>query len=154
MQFDRIYLYGNQNAVLARDDYRSYLFMPLESQQAIKPSDDCLRIPSPFSPRHSGTYPRPYTTTIPMNSQSNTAVPASSPVDSTTPSQEATQPIRRRRRTSKTSGVLEQAVSVREQLRVSLGGVKELIRALKSERRSQKSLKLALDSLKQLQAAA
>ena len=42
----------------------------------------------------------------------------------------------------------------REQLRTTLGGVKDLIRALKNERRNQKSLKLALDSLKQLQAAA
>jgi hypothetical protein len=43
---------------------------------------------------------------------------------------------------------------VREQLRTALSGVSGLISALKSERRNQKSLKLALDSLKHLQAAA
>jgi hypothetical protein len=33
---------------------------------------------------------------------------------------------------------------VREQLRLALAGVKDLIRALKAEKRNQKSLKLAL----------
>ena len=47
-----------------------------------------------------------------------------------------------------------QALAVREQLRGALTGTNELIQALKAERRSQRSLKLALDSLKQLQAVA
>ena len=38
-----------------------------EEQTAIKHSDDCLLIPSPFNSRPSGTYPRPYTPTVPMN---------------------------------------------------------------------------------------
>jgi len=42
---------------------------------------------------------------------------------------------------------------VRDQLRSLLTASKELIRTLKIESRSRKSLKLALDSLKQLQAA-
>jgi DNA polymerase sliding clamp subunit (PCNA homolog) len=153
MCFDRIYLFGNQNAVLARDDYRSYLFMPLESQQAIKPSEDCLLIPSPFNPRPSGTFPRPYNPTIPMNTNPN-APAATPPIEETANNQEALPPIRRRRRTNKSSGVLEQAIAVRDQLRGTLAGIKDLIRSLKAERRSQKSLKLALDSLKQLQSAA
>lgn len=153
MGFDQIYLYGKENAVLARDDHRSYLFMPLHNQSAIQPSDDCLKIPSPFSSRSSCSYPRPYTPTVPMNNQS--PVPATMPAQTTTPSQQVPQPVRRRRQTSKTGGsVLEQATAVREQLRNSLSGVKDLIRALKTERRSQKSLKLALDSLKQLQKVA
>jgi hypothetical protein len=155
MGFDRLYLYGKENAVLARDDGRSYLFMPLHEQAAVKSGDGCLLIPSPFNPRPSGTYRRPYTPRVPMNNQTTTTVPATAPTQATAPSQEGTQPIRRRRRPSKSgSSVLEQAVAVREQLRVTLTGVKDLIRALKADRRSQKSLKLALDSLKQLQHAA
>jgi len=70
-------------------------------------------------------------------------------------SQDSTQTARRRRRrTAGAASVLDQAVIVRDQLRVSLTSVKDLIRVLKVERRSQKSLKLALDSLKQLQQAA
>ena len=86
-----------------------------------------------------------------MSTNSTVTIPASAP--ETKP---AVQPQAvRRRRTSKTSGsVLDQAVGLRDQLRTTLTSTKELIRALKVEKRSQKSLKLAWDSLKQLQAAA
>ena len=156
MGFDRLYLYGDRNAVLARDEHRSYLFMPFDPEQAIKPSDDCLKIPSPISTRSSFS-PRTHALSAPMTT--NHINPAqSSPATtaghgSSNPSTE--QPVRRRRRTGKSGpGVLEQAVAVRDQLRTTLTSVKDLIRTLKAERRSQKSLKLALDSLKQLQAAA
>ena len=86
--------------------------------------------------------------TTPTSSSPGTAVPDTSNADTN-------QPPRRRRRKSATSGtVLNQSVAVRDQLRVTLSGVKDLIRTLKAEKRSQKSLKLALDSLKQLQHAA
>jgi hypothetical protein len=156
MAFDRLYLYGKDNAVLARDEHRSYLFMPLHEQNAIKASDDCLKIPSPVSSRSSASYSRPrhYIPTVPMTTNHVAPAPATiSPVDSTQPSQ--TQPVRRRRRKTGTAGtVLEQAIALRDQLRLTLAGTKDLIRTLKAEKRSQKSLRLALDSLKQLQAAA
>lgn len=50
--------------------------------------------------------------------------------------------------------LLEQATTLRDQLRTTLTSAKELIRTLKAEKRNQKSLQLALASLKQLQAAA
>ena len=63
-------------------------------------------------------------------------------------------PIRRQSRSpNKPAGAMEQATVLREQLRTLLTASKELIRTLKIETRSRKSLKLALDSLKQLQAA-
>jgi hypothetical protein len=157
MQFNKLYLYGNSSAVLAHDDYRSYLFMPLESQaNAVKASNDCLKIPSPVSSRSSVSYPRPYTpsVTMPTNriaqsvSGNTVQVPAA-----TTSNTE--QPVRRRRRRNTTGGtVLEQAIVLRDQLRSTLSTTKDLIRTLKIEHRSQKSLKLALDSLKSLQHAA
>jgi hypothetical protein len=48
-------------------------------------------------------------------------------------------------------GAYEQAVVVRDQLRSTLAAVKDLIRQINIEKRSQKSLKSALASLKQLQ---
>ena len=81
--------------------------------------------------------------------------PAAPPVAQTTAAV-APEVIRRRKRTSgaKATTSLEQAISLRDQLRVALSGSKELIRTLKTENRGQKSLKLALASLKQLQAVA
>ena len=156
MAFNRLYLYGKDNAVLAHDEHRSYLFMPLHEQNAIKASNDCLKIPSPFSSRSSASYSRPrhYIPTVPMATNHATSAPATTlSVDSTQPSQAP--PLRRRRRKSGTAGtVLDQAITLRDRLRLTLASTKDLIRTLKAEKRSQKSLRLALDSLKQLQAAA
>ena len=156
MGFDRMFLFGKGNAVLARDEQRGYVFMPLESHvQAVKPSGDCLKIPSPVSSQPSASDPRPHTPNVSMNNHpSPSAVSAASPAAQPAAQQETNQSVRRRRRTGKSSGVLDQAIAVREQLRVALSGVNELIRTLKADRRSQKSLQQALDSLKQLRSAA
>jgi hypothetical protein len=155
MGFDRLYLYGKEHAVLAKDDHRSYLFMPLHEQNGVKSGDDCLKIPSPISSRSSASYHRPYTPPPPMNNHPIRPVPATAPAQNPVTSADPTQAMRRRRRrTTGPGSVLDQAIVVREQLRVALTSVKDLIRTLKVERRSQKSLKVALDSLKHLQHAA
>ena len=91
----------------------------------------------------------------------NRITPSISQPQPAAPSQPVTQPdategeqvVRRRKRQvpGKATSALEQASSLRDQLRNALTSSKELIRSLKTEKRSQKSLKLALDSLKQLQ---
>ena len=65
----------------------------------------------------------------------------------------AEQVVRRRKRQvpSRATSALERSITLRDQLRDALASSKELIGSLKNEKRSQKSLKLALDSLKQLQ---
>jgi hypothetical protein len=85
---------------------------------------------------------------VPMTPANATSTPVQDTSNSSTPQ------IRRRRRRTGSSGVLEQVVILRDQLREVLISTKELVRTLKAERRSQKSLKIALDSLKQLQHAA
>lgn len=97
-----------------------------------------------------------------MNRIANQPVPsAPTPTSTSTTAAappSATEPvIRRRKRTAsggKATTSLEQAISLRDQLRNALGSSKELIRTIKTEKRGQKSLKLALASLKQLQAVA
>jgi hypothetical protein len=158
MGFDRVYLYGKENAVLARDDKRSFLFMPLHEQKGIKASNDCLTIPSPVSSGPSFSrraHPFPYTPSTSMPNNRISQVPTTPESTIAPDTNSATQPIRRRRRkTNGTGSVLEQAVTLRDQLREVLTSTKELVRTLKTERRSQKSLKIALDSLKNLQAVA
>jgi hypothetical protein len=133
----------------------------LDPKEAIKPTDDCVRIESPldFGPRASATSTRKETPMNRIASSINqppapaTARPAAQPM----PQQPAAEPVVRRRRpngTGKATSSLEQAIALRDHLRTALNSSKELIRCLKTEKRSQKSLKLALDSLKQLQAVA
>jgi len=117
--------------------------MPLAANGCIAPTADALLIESP-GPTRFGTSPSP----PPQTNMTTTTTPTSAAA--TTP----TKTVRRQpRSTGKPAGAIEQATVVRDQLRSLLTASKELIRTLKIESRSRKSLKLALDSLKQLQAA-
>jgi len=154
MGFSEIHLPDNTAPAVARDATRTFLWMLLDAKEAIKPTDDCLRIESPFDygPRASST---PSRKESPMN---RIAPTPTAPLNQPDPVQPAAltaeQTIRRRKRTAnggKPASSIEQAISLREQLRTALTSSKELIRSLKTEKRGQKSLKLALDSLKQLQ---
>jgi hypothetical protein len=155
MGFTEFFLPNDASPALAVDANRTYLWMLLDHKEAIKPNDSSLRIESPFNSR-------PYTpTTIRKATQVNRisstpSVPAApqAPPATSVPTEQV---IRRRKRSSsngKATTSLEQAISLRDQLRAALTGSKELIRTIKTEKRGQKSLKLALASLKQLQAVA
>jgi len=138
----QFYLRAADQSILAQDETRRYVWMPLAANGCIAATPDCLRIESPvgdLSRTSPSSIPHPTMTTQPTT----TAEPITS-----------TKPVRRQpRSTGKPAGAIEQATVVRDQLRSLLTASKELIRTLKIESRSRKSLKLALDSLKQLQAA-
>ena len=89
-----------------------------------------------------------------MSTKSIADAPAAAPETSPTTNEAA--PVRRRHRVASSckASALELALALRDQLRTVLKSTKELIQALQAEKRGQKSLKLALDSLKQLQAVA
>jgi len=154
MGFSQICLFGAAGALLARDGNRQYVWMPLGGDGAIAASDDCLRIESPpaTGPTALRSHPVPRTTDT-MSTKKIADTPAV--VAATDPAKLAA-PVRRRRRVGRSgnTSALEQALALRDQLRTVLTNTKELIQALKAEKRGQKSLKLALDSLKQLQAVA
>ncbi len=160
MGFSDFHLPNDASPALATDATRTYLWMLLDQKEAIKPSENCLRIESPLSshPFHSPSATRKVT---PVNRIASS--PGQNPESSQPTAHAVAQPpttsdqVSRRRKRSgscKASNSLEQAIALRDQLRNALTNSKELIRTLKTEKRNQKSLKLALDSLKQLQAVA
>ena len=156
MGFGRIYSFGAAEPMFARDDHRLYLWMPLGGEGAVAASEDCLRIESP--PETPSVSQHPYPTRSPsaqMSTKKTIEPPAAAPV-SETPCPSQSEPIRRTRRAinSPKAGAVEQALALRDQLRAALVSTKGLIQALKAEKRGQKSLKLALESLKSLQAVA
>jgi histone deacetylase complex regulatory component SIN3 len=154
MGFTEFFLPNDASPALAVDANRTYLWMLLDQKEAIKPNDNCIRIESPFATR-TNTPPPPTRKVSHVNRTAST--PSTTPNQPTTApatSVPAEQVVRRRKRTSsngKATGSLEQAISLRDQLRTALASSKELIRTIKTEKRGQKSLKLALASLKQLQ---
>lgn len=161
MGFSEIHLPDNVSPAVAQDANRTFLWMLLDPKEALKPTDDCLRIESPLDYGHRiSPPPRPRKETpvnriTPSISQPQPAAP-SQPATQRATQQDATagaQVVRRRKQRvpGKATSALEQAISLRDQLREVLASSKELIASLQTEKRSQKSLKLALDSLKQLQ---
>lgn len=156
MGFAEFHLPNDVSPAVATDASRTYLWMLLDPQEALKPSENCVRMESPLSshPFHSLPTKRKV---VPVNRMASPL--DQNPGSSQSAAQQPTtseQAARRRNRSSngKASSSLEQAISLRDQLHVALTSSKELIRSLKTEERSQKSLKSALDSLKQLQAVA
>ncbi|WP_254511413.1 hypothetical protein [Anatilimnocola floriformis] len=160
MGYSEIHLPDKASPAVARDNSRTYLWMLLSPKDAIKPTDDCVRIESPLDYGHRTNLPTIPQRTTPVNRIANQPVPVASSQSSTTvmSPQPASEPtVRRRKRASnngKATTSLEVAISLRDQLRAALASSKELIRTIKTEKRGQKSLKLALASLKQLQAVA
>ena len=153
MGFTEFFLPNDASPALAIDANRTYLWMLLDQKEAIKPSDSSLRIESPFS-THANTPPTTRKVTHVNRIASTPSVPAApqAPPATSVPAEQ----VRRRKRTNggKATSSLEQAIVLRDHLRTALAGSKELIRTIKSEKRGQKSLKMALASLKQLQAVA
>jgi hypothetical protein len=145
--FKDFHLFGPQAALLARDESRSYVWMPMEDPALVRPTGTCIRVESP--PSHTRPYqPIPSTpTTMPRIAPTTTPAPTQ-----TAPS---AQPAKQRRTRTKSAGTtLDQAVAVRDQLRTSLAATKELIRSLKGEKRQHRLLKSTLASLKTLQQVA
>jgi hypothetical protein len=162
MGFAEIHLPNGESPAVAQDSSRTYLWMLLSPKEAIKPTDDCVRIESPLDDGHRTSLPPIPPRKTPVNRIAFQSGPsASSPPAATgAPVSTAAHPeaaVRRRKRSatgSKPTTSLEQAISLRDQLRTALVGSKELIRTIKTEKRGQNSLKLALASLKQLQSVA
>ena len=151
MGFRQLKLYGPNGAVLARDDQRNYLWMPLGPDNLILPSDDCLRIESPRAALRSSPTSPVSRSTLPMNRPPLQATASPPPAAESAPQ---TAPTRCRRASAVTASPLDQAVGLRTSLREAVHRTNELIRSMKKERKHQRLLKSTLKSLKDLQAAA
>jgi hypothetical protein len=162
--FSEIHLPDSESPAVAQDGTRTYLWMLLNPKDAIKPTDDCVRIESPLDYGRRTALPPIPPRTNPVNRIANqpgpaaSSPPAAASISTSASSTCTPEPAQRRRKRSTSSSrgatSLEHAIALRDKLREALGGSKELIRTLKTEKRGQKSLKLALESLKQLQAVA
>jgi len=149
--FDKLYFFGDEDKIVAHDDRRDYLWMPLSKDGIVKPSSDCLQIESPpgFGPRRT-TKPRTPTPMPPMTNRIANQVSATTP-----PASDA--PVARKRRTIDKPGsvtTIDAAIALRSSLRDTLGKTNELIRSLKKEKKQQRLLKSTLASLNQLRTVA
>lgn len=155
--FSEFHLPNDASPAVATDASRTYLWMLLDPKEAIQPSDNCLRIESPL-----GSHPRPAGPTkhqaAPVNrvatalgqNPESAAQPVPPPATVNDSGASRSQPGR----SGKASSALEQAISLRAQLRAAMISSQGLIRSLKLEKQSQKALKIALNSRQQRKAVA
>jgi hypothetical protein len=174
-------LKGSDRAILAFDDRRRYIWMPLNPEGALSPSSDAIRIFSagaegtsnPSTPIGSVDNMTPNSSVAPTDtptaaatattetgstavSTTQTAVPPESlPAAAeviSAPTSSSRHRLRKGTRPA-AAGPIEQAVALRESLRVSVGKANELIRALKRQRQQSRLVQTTLASLKELQRA-
>jgi hypothetical protein len=126
----------DRTPVVGESDRHTYVWQPLDSKTALAPSDDAVRIAS-AAPDRQNPVPQPLPRIEPpMNDKTN--VVRSDESEAETTDEAACDPI-------------QEAESVRGQLRNLLGRINGLVHALKQQRRQNQLVRSTLASLKQLQ---
>jgi len=148
-------LYGKSAAVLAQDDCRKYVYMPLDSESAIKPSKQAIRIQSPKGPpigpdptseeRKNPTMTEPAAST---NGHAEGDGQAESKPQAHSNGQARKGP--HRKSGQDLDSLIRQAEVLRSSLRDTLVKNNELLKGLKAHRRSNRVLQNTIASLRQL----
>lgn len=154
MGFSDIHFPDTASPAIAIDASRTFVWMLLDPKEALKSSEDSLRIESPFSTRNDA--PSVARRRESPLKQICSTVDLPPPQSATA---EHSQPATKQRAdrlspasaTKQTPSATDCAISIRSQLRTTLAAVNELIRTIKTEKRSRKSSKRAMESIKQLQ---
>ncbi|HEY5314386.1 MAG TPA: hypothetical protein VIK18_17770 [Pirellulales bacterium] len=150
--FAEFCFFSPNSPALCDDGSRQYLWALLEPVDAIKASDDALRIESPGQ-RHTATsvHFKHRRTTITMPAK--TSEP---PVEQPTEQAPAEKPRRRSKPAASAiaGSPIDQAIALRTALRAAAGQTNELIRSLKRQKRQTKLVASTLESLKALQKVA
>ncbi len=154
MGFREVLIYGDKSPVLCQDEHRQYLWALLDSESAIEPSADAIRIDSAsigtsvtLAP---ATHPKKERRIPPVNRVEQTNRFSPEKVPQRVAARAAVKP----RATSKRRNVadlIEQAETVRSSLRETLVKTNELLKALKQHRRETRAVRSTLASLRQLQ---
>ncbi len=137
--FRDVHLYGPESPAFCCDETRQYLWALLDKDGAIKPHEQATRIESPGN-ASSPSIPQPRTrkapVTMPTAQEKNGAAKRNG---------------RTTAETNGTNSLIEQAESVRVSLQESLSRTRELIGALKRQKKQSRLVQSTLASLRQLQ---
>jgi hypothetical protein len=150
MGFSDIYFPDTASPAIASDASRTFVWMLLDPKEALKSSEDCLRIESPFSTRNNAPTPVRRKESPPQQlTVTDELTPARPTPGAQSPPATKKCGVRSspKAEMNQTSSATECAVSVRSQLRSTLAAVNELIRTIKTEKRSRRTLKRAMESI-------
>ncbi len=145
-------LYGDGVALLGQSENRKLVWMPLEPGAAIEPSEDAIRIESPKG--QANVAPSVSTSPSPKPKTERRSKPMSGPAATTNghaPTENTTAKPRRRKANQQDLGkLIDQAVAFRTALHNLMHESGELVKALKSHRRTSKAIQNALTSISQV----
>lgn len=134
--------YGSESPVMGVAGERRYLWALLDTDSAVQPAVDPIRIEPPVTAtvsRPRNTHPKEVPVTVPSSTKA---------AEST-----ATQPVKRLR-THVSASTVEQAIALRDVLRNAARQAGDLARALRHQKRQARIFESTLASLKELQKAA
>jgi hypothetical protein len=134
--FDGLHVFGPDSPVLCVQGDRKYVWMLLDKEGAIKPSEQAIRIESAATPE-----PALQPSTPPGNP---------TPMKSTNPSRSA-EPAKGTQ-TDNPPSLIDRAESLRESLQTALADTRNLITTLKQQQKTSRSVQSALKSLRHLEA--
>ena len=135
--FDRLHVFGPQEPVVCTDGSRKYVWMPLNKEGVIKPSPEATRIES-ISTTHHRAYPTP------RQERSLSAMKRTGPRQQSERTNGAAP-------ADNSSSLIKRADSVRDSLQSTLADVRELITALKQQKKNSRTMQTTLKSLRQFE---
>lgn len=149
--FQEVRLYDPRSTVLCCDDYRHFVWMLLNPEDAVATEATSVRIDSPAS--HTRT-PSTHVTNTPIRNRRHRSMPAP-----TTATQSEPVPAANERHTTNGTSApvhspVEQLETLRDSLKAAVSQTNDAIRTLKRQRREDRLLKTTLSSLRQLQGIA
>lgn len=134
--FDRLHIFGPERPVVCESQQRRYVWMLLDKEGAIKPSKHSTRIESASATSTSDNPTSSPESHKAMSRRNNRNTSRSE--SSTTEPDTSTSPI-------------DRAESLRSHLQAALADVRELITALKEQRKHSRTVQSALKSLRELE---
>ena len=151
---DDLCFYGKSAALLGRDKHRTYLWMPLDCELAIKPNKKAIRIESPKGTPIAIVPQSEEKETPSMTEPNNTDGHAESNghagSKSHSQSNGQTRKGTARKRGQDIDGLIRQAEALRSSLRDTLVKNNELLQGLKAHRRCNRVMQNTIASLRQL----
>jgi hypothetical protein len=150
-------LFGNNSALLGHDEHRTYVWMPLDGESAIKPASNAVRIESPKGesapPVSQPSKPR-RTPSVP-EATTNTNSKAASNGQTAANGQPKVETVKRKSSRRKTgqqdiTALIDQAIKFRTSLHNLMHDAGEWAKSLKQHRRQSRAIQSALTSISQV----
>jgi len=150
--FERLHLFGPHAPAVCVSDQRRYVWMLLSPDGVVAPRAQTTRIQSGDASSAVPGSPRAASVSSPQSSPTTQSTRSHSAAMSRTNPRRSTAPAKQTSDADSSTSLIDRAESLRDSLQTALADAKQLIAALKQQKRTSKTVQSALKSLQQLEA--